>query len=91
MRLPRISPGKRIAGGHRLEPQDGAELARRGRQEIAIPAHDLARMRRVPEDRAGIDLVHWMGAKHEAGHHAEIPAAAAQRPEQILMAVPAWP
>ena len=37
----------------------------------------------VPEDRPGIDVLHRMRAEQEARHHAEIAAAAAQRPEQI--------
>lgn len=37
----------------------------------------------VPEDRPGKDHLHRMGLEEETRHHPEIPAAAAQCPEQI--------
>jgi hypothetical protein len=43
----------------------------------------------IPEDRAGIDGINRMGLEQEAGDNAEVPASAANRPEQIGMLTPA--
>ena len=81
-----LAPGllrERVHRRHRLQADEGAELLRRGRQEVAVGRHDLLAVFGVPEDRPGIDHAHRVGLEQEARDHAEIAAAAAQRPEQV--------
>ena len=54
-------------------------------QAVAIPPHDLARLRLIPEDRTGIDHADRMGTEHETGDNTKIAAATAQAPEEILV------
>src|SRR5262249_18490794 len=70
---------------HRLQAEEGAKFRWRLGQEVPIPAHDLMRLRLIPEDGAGIDRADRMSAEHETGDDAEITAAAAQAPEEILV------
>ena len=85
MRRPHISRGKGAVDGTVFRPRkahsSGGALGRKS----AIPAHDLARLRLIPEDRTGIHHADRMGTEHETGDNTEITAAAAQAPEKILV------
>ena len=74
---------ERVHRRHRLEADEDAQLLGRGRQEVAIGAHHGLGVRRLPEDRAGVDRADRMRLEQEARHDAEVAAAAAQRPEEV--------
>ena len=74
---------ERRARGNRLQADEGPELLRRLRQELAIALHDGAGVLLIPGDRPGEDHAHRVQLEQEAGDDAEIAAAAAQRPEQV--------
>ena len=54
---PRCSSGKRRRRRHGLQAEEDAEILRRIRQEVAVPAHHLPRRRHVLDDRAAIDVL----------------------------------
>ena len=66
------------------EPHDRAELVGSVADEVAVAAEDLHGVGRVPDDgpgqNGGADGVE---AELERGDHAEVAAAASQRPEQV--------
>src|SRR5262249_5748442 len=68
---------------YRLQTDEGAELLRGFRQEIAIGAHDALAMLGVPEDGPGIHHLHRMSLEEETCPHPEISTAAAECPEQV--------
>jgi hypothetical protein len=55
-------------------------------QQLTVPAHHLGGVGQVVQDRAADDravLADVLAAERERGDDAEVPAAAAQRPEQV--------
>ena len=62
-----------------------AQVQRRLRQELPVPFHYPGGVFQLPEDRAPIDHADGVGLVEEASHDAEIAAAAAQSPEEVLV------
>ena len=68
----------------RAEPDDGAELVRSVGDEVAVEVHDVGGVLGRPEHRSGDDGgAQWVQRETERAGDAEVPAAAAQRPEQV--------
>ena len=75
---------KRIAGRHGLQPEEAAErLVWLAGRKVAVPAHDGRSILELKDDRPAVHHARGMGPEQEAGHHAEIAAAAAKRPEEV--------
>ena len=74
---------ERIGRRHGLEAHERAEFEGRTADKVPVPLHDRARMLAMPHDRSGVDHADRMGLEHEARHHAEVSAAAAQRPKEV--------
>ena len=83
MRLPQMLLRERRAGGYRLQAERRRRVLPALRQDLAIALHDGARVLLIPGDRPGEDHLHRMQLEQEAGHDAEIAAAAAQGPQQV--------
>ena len=72
------------------QPDPAAQLFGQRRQQFPVPAHHLGGIGDVVEHRAADDravLADVVAAERERGDDAEVPAAAAQRPEQVRMGV----
>ncbi|CAH0307982.1 hypothetical protein SRABI128_04405 [Microbacterium sp. Bi128] len=68
-----------------MEAQERAKLFRGGSHVVPVkPRHRLGMLDGVNDD-AGVDHVHGVHPVLERRHDAEVPAAAAQRPEQVLV------
>jgi hypothetical protein len=68
----------------RAEPNDVAELVRRVGHEFAVEAQDVGGVLGRPEHRSGDHRgAEGVQREPERGDDAEVPAAAAQRPEQV--------
>jgi hypothetical protein len=63
---------------------DRHQLVGRVRNPVAVEAEHIGRILHRPEDRPGEhDRPHGMQAELELGDDAEVPAAAAEAPEEI--------
>ena len=74
---------ERIGREDGLQAQERTELLGRARQEITISLHESARVLLIPKDRSGVDHADRVGPEQEAGHDAEISAAASEPPQEI--------
>ena len=80
--------GERRHGRDGEQPDPAAQLLRQRRDQLPVPAHDLGGVGEVVEHRAADDravLADVVAAEGERGDDAEVPAAAAQRPEQVAV------
>ena len=68
-----------------LETGETAELLWRILDELVEHAEQRSGVFQVVEDRTGEHLVHVVQPVFQRGHHAEVPAATAQTPEQVLV------
>ncbi len=64
-------------------PRPGAHLVRQARHPVAPRVEDVRRPLPRPGQHAGIKLWHGVHLQLQRGHNAEVPAAAAQRPEEL--------
>jgi hypothetical protein len=63
---------------------DDVQLARQRRDDLAGQAEHVGSLLEFPEQQAGLhDRPHLVQAELELGDHAEVAAAAADRPEQV--------
>ncbi len=69
------------------EPEPAVEIAGRVRHQVAEEAEHLRRRLDRPHRRPGDDGADRMDAEEERGDDAEVPAAAADRPEQVAVLV----
>jgi len=65
------------------DPGLHSELAGGARQHAVEPAPYIDRLPPREQDEAGLHLLERMQLDAHGGHHAEVPAAAPQRPEQL--------
>ena len=77
------SLGNGSTGGTDCSAEKNVELLRRLWLELPEPFHHRGRVGEFEHDRPAINHAHRMGAEEEAGHDAEISAAAAQSPQQV--------
>jgi hypothetical protein len=70
----------------RDEREESVQLRRLGGYELAVPAKNVARVGEVVDHRAGLNGAHRMAVERERRDDAEVPAAAANRPEQVALA-----
>ena len=68
-----------------LPGREAAELLGRVLDELAVEAQHVARVLDLEEHRAAVDVLDRVQAELERRDDAEVPAAAAQRPEEILV------
>ena len=71
------------SGRHDGEREEAVELPWSSRQELAVDREDLRGGFNRPERRASDDGPHLVQAEQERGHHAEVAAAAPDRPVQV--------
>ncbi|NCL74033.1 hypothetical protein AIIKEEIJ_01471 [Rhodococcus sp. YH1] len=82
--------GERGGGWDGEQRDPAAEFLRERRQQFPVPAHDVGGVGEVVEHRAADDHAGFadvVAAEGEGGDDAEVPAAAAQRPEQVAVRV----
>ena len=82
--------GERRRGRDGDQPDPAAQLLGQRRQQLPVPAHHLGGVGEVVEHGAADDravLADVVAAERERGDDAEVPAAAAQRPEQVGVGV----
>ena len=80
--------GEQVDGRHGHRGEEAVDGARRCGDELAVEAHHLGRLLDRPEGRSGHQRgADRMRAELERGDDAEVPAAAAQRPEQVRVLV----
>src|SRR6266567_9424776 len=72
-------------GRRDLKPGEGAELFGCIGDELAVEAQDVADVLQLVEHHAAVDVLDGMHAKLEGSHHPEVAAAAANRPEKVLV------
>src|SRR5262245_36254142 len=75
--------GRRWWHGH--EGKKSAQVFRRRRQKLSIPFHHLLRLFQRPERRSGADGANRMQPEEKRSDDAEVAAAAANRPEEVLV------
>jgi hypothetical protein len=74
---------ERRGGRNACEQEEAAELLRRGQDELAVPAQDVAGGLEVPEHRPGDHVADGVQPRGERGDDSKVAAAAADRPEQV--------
>jgi hypothetical protein len=72
-----------------VEPEERAQLVGCLADELAVERERLAGRADLVEDRAADHRADRVELELERGHYAEVPAAAAQRPEQVRVLRPA--
>ena len=71
--------------GRDLPGREASELLGRVGDELAVGAQHVTRVGRLEEQRAAVDVRDRMEPELERRDDAEVPAAAAERPEQVLV------
>ena len=77
---------ERRAAGRVDDPAQRRDLLRHGRGPVAPGGEDLLGALDRPHQRAALQLLDGIELELDRGHDAELPAAAAQRPEQLGIA-----
>ena len=85
--LPRIGSGHLLEGREVHHPADRGHLLRRARGPLVPGVEDLGGALDREEEGAGVDLGDRQQVELQRGDQAEIAAAAAQRPEQLRVAL----
>src|SRR5262249_13189074 len=80
--------GERRRWGGAEQRHPAAQFLRQRWQQLPVPAHHLWGVGQVVQDRAADDravVTDVVAAERERGDDAEVPAAAAQGPEQVAV------
>ena len=84
------APREMAGPGDGTQADPAAQLLGQRWQQLPVPAHHLGGVGEVVEDRAADDravLADVVAGEREGGDDAEVPAPAAQRPEQVAVGV----